>query len=113
MNNLFTKIDYYIDYGNHYSLKKALTTLGREFNLAVSKNNIGHAMATIDAVRKIYDKLGLTYRESEDFGETMSYSQKLMSQQMRKFIAYLIHRMKSEFGVSNHEQEIEQAINNI
>lgn len=108
--NLFTKIDLYIDYNNHYSLKKALTTLNREFSLAVSKNNIGHAKATIDTVRKVYDKLGLIYRESEDLGETMSYSQKIMSQQMRKFIAYLIYRMKSEFGVSNHEQEIEQAI---
>jgi len=108
--DLFTKIDIYIDYRNHYSIKKALTTIGREFDLAVSRNNIEHARKTIDVVRKICDKLGLTYRESEDFGETMSYSQKLMAQQMRKFIGYLTHRMKSEFGVSDYEQEIEQTI---
>lgn len=108
--NLFTKIDYYIDYGNHYSLKRALTTLGREFNLAVSKNNIEHAKVVIDAVRKIYDKLSLTYRESEDLGETMSYSQKLMAQQMRKFTAYLTQKLKTEFGVSDSKQEIEQII---
>jgi hypothetical protein len=108
--SLFAKLDYYIDYNNQYSLKKALTTLGREFNLAVSKKNIWHARETIKAVRQVYDKLSQTYRESEDYGETMSYSQKLIAQQMRKFIAYLTHRMKSEFGISDYEQEIEQAI---
>lgn len=108
--NLFKKIDYYIDYRNHYSIKRGLTTLGREFNLAVSRKNIGYAIEVINTVRKVHDKLGLMYRESEDYGETMSYSQKLMSQQMRKFVSYLIKRMKSEFGVSDYKQEIEQSI---
>lgn len=108
--DLFTKINCYIDYRNSYSIKRALTTLGREFNLAVSRNNIEHARATIYTVKQIQDRLSLMYRESEDLSETMSYSQKFMSQQMRKFVAYLIQRMKTEFGVLDHEQEIEQII---
>lgn len=74
--------------------------MGREFNLASSNKNIGHALAVIDTVLKIHDKLAITYREREDYDETMSYSQKLMSQKIKKFVAYLTHRMKSEFGVS-------------
>ena len=108
--SLFTKLDFYIDYGNHYSVKKALTTLGREFNMAAKYKNLDHARAVIYAIRQMQEKLSLMYRESEDLGETMSYSQKLISQQMRKFVAYLTHRMKSEFGVPNYEQEIEQSI---
>lgn len=82
--------------------------MGREFELALSRNSLDYAREVVRAVRRIQDKLAITYRESEDLGETMSYSQKLMSQQMKKFVAYLTHRMKSEFGVSDHEQEIEQ-----
>jgi len=110
MLDLFTKIDYYIDYGNHYSIRKALTTLNREFEIALSRKNQEHAKAAIDAVRKIYDKLSQTYRESEGLGETMSYSQKLMAQQMRKFMGYLTKKLKTDFNVGDYEQEIEQAI---
>ena len=110
MANLFTKIDYYIDYNNHYSIRKALTTLGREFDIASSRKDIEYAKAVIVAVRGVLDKLTLTYRETEGYAETMSYSQKLLAQQMRKFIAHLSHRLKGEFGVSDYETEIEQAI---
>lgn len=110
MNKLFDKINNYIDYNNHYSLKKALTTLEREFNIAISNKNLVHARVTIDAVRKIHDKLSSTYRESEDWGETMSYSQKFMAQKMRNFIAYLTQKLKAEFGILNYEQEIKQSI---
>ena len=110
MNRLFTKLDYYIDYNNIYSIKKALTTLGREFELSVTYKNIEHAKSVIHAVRKVNEKLGLIYRESEELDETMSYSQKLISQKMKKFVVYLTYRMKSEFGVSDYEQEIEQTI---
>jgi len=110
MIDLFTKIDRYIDYGNHYTIRKALTTLNREFEIAMSRKNNEHARAVISTVRKIYDKLSLTYRESEGLGETMSYSQKLMAQQMRKFIGYLTKQLKANFGAGDNEQEIEQTI---
>jgi len=110
MNKLFNKIDSYIDYNNQYSLRKALTTLNREFELAISSKNIDHAKLVIGAVRQVYDKLSLAYRESEGLGETMSYSQKLMAQQMRKFISYLASRLKSNFGMDDYEKEIEQTI---
>jgi hypothetical protein len=111
MIDLFTKIDKYIDYNNQYTIRKALTTLNREFEISMSRKNITHAQSVIDTIKKIYDKLSLTYRESEDLGETMSYSQKLMAQKIRRFIGYLIKRLKYDFGVGNYEQEIEQTIN--
>jgi len=110
MKDLFTKIDYYVDYGNHYSIRRALTTLGREFEIAMSRNNGEHARAAISAVRQMYDKLSLTYRESEDWGETMSYSQKLLAQRMRRFIAYLTNRLKQKSGIKDREQEIEEIL---
>lgn len=110
MQDLFSKIDYYIDYRNHYSVKKALTTLGREFDIAVSKNNVVQAKAAIDAVRKIHDKLGSMYKESEGLGETMSFSQKILSKQMRSFISHLTSRLRAEFGIRDNEKEIEQTI---
>lgn len=107
MNKLFIKLDNYLDYNNHYSLSRALTTIGREFEIAVSQNNIHHARAAIDAARKMYEKLSSTYRESEDYGETMSYSQKLIAQKMRRFIAMMIQRTKTEFGTNEPKIEPE------
>lgn len=110
MIDLFTKIDNYIDYNNQYTLRKALTTLNREFEISMSRQNVSHAQSVIDAVKKIYNKLSLTYRESEDLGETMSYSQKFMAQKIRRFIGYLIKRLKYDFGIGNYEQEITRTI---
>lgn len=106
MNKLFTKLDSYIDYNNHYSLNRALTTLSKEFDVAASTQNVVHARVVIDAVRKLYDKLSQMYRESEDYGETMSYAQRLMARKIRKFMSILIQKMRADFGVS-HETEIE------
>ncbi len=108
--DLFTKLEQYIDYNNSYSLKKALTTLNREFDLAISRNDSMQAKTVIDATKKLYDKLSRTYRESEDYSETMSYYQKLIAKQMRNFIAYMLQKLKIEFGVPDYEQEIEQTI---
>lgn len=108
--NMFDKLDYYIDYNNLYSIRKALTTLGREFNLASNSKNIEHAKVTVHTVLQVYNKLSQTYNENEYPMDTTSYSKKLLAQKMRKFIDYLTKRLKTEFGVSNYEQEIEQAI---
>lgn len=110
MNKLFNKLDSYIDYNNHYSIRKALTTLSREFDIAVSRKNYQYARTVIGTVRQLYDKLSLTYNESEGLGETMSYSQRLMAQQIRKFIGYLTKKLKTDFKVVDYEQEIEQTI---
>lgn len=110
MIDFFTKLDFYIDYRNSYSLRKAFSTLDREFHIAVSRNNQAHARAVIDAAKKVLDKLNRTYRESEDYGETMGYFQKKISQQARQFIAQLIRKLKTDFGVRDYEKEIEQTI---
>lgn len=109
--DLFTKLNRYIDYNNHYSITKVVNTLGYEFNSAVSSKNYEYAKNIILTLRKIHDRLSQTYRESEGLGETMSYSQKLMSQKIKKFISYLVYNIRSEVQVSNYEQEIGQAIN--
>ena len=103
----------YVDYNNSYSIRKALTTLSREFDLSVSKKDAAYAKHVIDTVRQLHDKLSQTYRESEDKGETMAYFQKDLAKRMREFIAYLIHRARSEFGMPKYEQEIEQTIKHI
>ena|SRR3990167_3697697 len=100
--NLFTKIDRYIDYNNHYSIRKGLETMRQEFNKAVKYKNPEYAREVIHTLKKIYDKLTNSYRQSEDYGE-MSFSQRMMSNKMREFIIYLTKRLKKDFGVVESE----------
>jgi len=100
-----------MDYNNHYSLRRALTTLEREFNLALNKQNMNYAKEVINAARLLYDKLERGFRESEDYGETMSYNQKVFAQKMRNFIAYLTKKVRLESGLSDkYQRDIEKII---
>lgn len=110
MNKLFSKLDRYIDYNNSYSINKALSTLHREFKLAISGKNVVYARVVLNATKMMHTKLHDTYRESEDLGETMSYSQRMMSRKIKQFMAYLVSELKAHFGISNRSEEIEQAI---
>lgn len=92
--NLFQKIDFYTDYNNSYSVRKALNTLGREFDLAAKNKNQRYAMEVINTVRKFYEKI-----------RVMSHLQ-LLIPKTQGFVAYLIHRLKSEFGVADIKTEI-------
>lgn len=107
---MFDKLDIYLDYNNHYSLNKALSTLQREFNIAISRNNQRHVREVIDTLNRMYDKLTSTYRESADYGETMSYSQKLIANKMRWLQSYFAKTLKTKLDIPSYEQEIEQAI---
>jgi len=107
--NLFTKIDSYIDYNNHYSIRKALETLRQEFEKASRFKNIGYASEVVYALKKVYDKLHKTYRQSEDLGETMSYSQRRMSAMMQELISIFTGRLRKEFGAV--PTELEELIN--
>lgn len=93
----------YMDYNNHYSINKALNTLQREFSLAISKQNDAHAKEVLNTLNKVYDKLSSTYKESEEAGETMSYSQKMMAKKMRALQSIFITRMKRELHVTTPE----------
>lgn len=92
--NLFNKIKLYIDYNNHYTITKTLRTLDIEFNKAIKLNNTLYAKNIINVVKKLYDEFSLFYRESEDYGETMSYAQKIMANKMRGYINYLSRKLK-------------------
>jgi hypothetical protein len=92
-------------------MKKALTTLNKEFEIAVSRKNHTYAKEVVNTTKKLYDDFSSAYRESSDYGETMSFIQKSFAIKMRSFISYLIKRMKTKFGGNEkYEQEIEQAI---
>lgn len=106
----FKKFEMYIDYKNHYSLKKAISSLSREFDMAVSKKNIHHARTVIYVARQLYDKLSLTYRESEELWETMSYSQRVIAKQLRSLMAYFAKKIQTEFSMGDLKHEIEQTI---
>lgn len=109
--DLFTKLDMYIDYNNSYSLNKALSTLQREFHLAVNSGNSTQAQVVIFATKKLYEKFTTMFSESEELKETMSYSQKTFAKTMRAFIAHLLKQVKSNFGEAlDYEKEIEQTI---
>lgn len=97
--NLFLKIDSYIDYNNHYSIKKGLETLRQEFEKAVKTKNPEYAREIVITLKKIYDKLYTIYRQSEDYGETMSFSQRMMSIKMQEFLHHLTKRLKKEFKI--------------
>ena len=86
---LFERLNRNIDYNNHYTLKKAVVIMETEFNIAVKKKNIMYGREISDAAKKIYQNLSSMYRESEDYGNTMSYMQKVWAKRLRGFIAYL------------------------
>ena len=98
---LFDRLDRNIDYNNSYSIRKTIIILEDEFNLAVKKNDVYYAREVLGVAKEIYDKLSSTYRESEDYGETMSYMQKLWAKRLRQFIGYLIKRLKDDFETKN------------
>ena len=95
---LFDRIDSKIDYNNHFTIRKAVGIMEAEFNLAVRRKDVMYAREILDTVKKIYQKLSSTYRESSDYGETMSYIQKVWAKRLRDFTAYLIKRLKNDFG---------------
>jgi len=101
--NMFNKLDMYMDYNNHYSINKALNTLQREFNLAISKQNGAHAKETLYTLNRVYEKLSGAFKESEDLSETMSFSQKIMAKKMRGLQSIFITRMKNELYVTTPE----------
>jgi len=84
--NLFVKIDRLIDYNNHYSLKKAMETLRQEFVLAIKYNDETYAREIIKVTNMVYDKLNPMYKQTEGYEETMSYSQKIVSNKIQQFI---------------------------
>jgi len=98
---LFDKLDRNIDYNNSYSIRRPIVILENEFKLAEKNNDEQYAREIIDTAKKIYEKLSETYRESEDYGETMSYMQKLWSKRLKEFIGYLSKKIKDNFGTQN------------
>lgn len=105
--NLFTKIDRLIDYNNHYSLRKGLETLRQEFEASVQHKDVAYAKEILDTVKRIYDKLHATYRQTEGYEETMSFAQRIMSAKMQKFIEYLTQKIRKEFGSAYFEGTID------
>ncbi|MFA5024658.1 MAG: hypothetical protein WC523_06955, partial [Patescibacteria group bacterium] len=53
---LYDKVRSYIDWGNHYTIQKALNTLGIEFDRALKTNNQEYAKSIVDVVKRIYDE---------------------------------------------------------
>jgi len=102
--DLFDRINMRIDYNNHYMIEKALKTLVLEFNRSVAKDNVVSAQNIIVVVKKMYDKLSQTYRESAGKGETMSYSQKIMAQKMRGLISGLSQQVHGYHEKENNQQ---------
>ena len=98
---LFDRLNRNIDYNNSYTIKRPVGILENEFNLAVKENNKYYAIEVLDTAKKIYEELSSSYRESADYGETMSYMQKVWAQRLRNFIGYLAKRIKDDFGVKN------------
>ena len=85
--NLFDKINLYTDYKDSYSVKKALTTLGREFGLAVVKKNVAYAQEVINTVHKLRERLSQTIN-----------TQGVNIKQVDRFVAYLTWKLKKDFG---------------
>ena len=97
--NLFTRVDRYLDYNNIYTMEKAIRTLLYEFNRAISRKDKPYTNEVINTLRQVYDKLSLIYRESEDYGETMSHNQRQLAKKMRQLIAHLHKKSKSTFSI--------------
>lgn len=103
--DLFSKIKLYADYNNTYSMNKVLTTLRREFDISLLRKNYNTAKEIVSVTNRLYEDFTKTYRESEDYGETMSYLQKRMANKMRDFIAYLYKQLKHNTRSNKNYQE--------
>jgi hypothetical protein len=99
--NLFDRLSRNVDYNNSYSIRRAISILENEFGLAIKNNDSNYAKEVLDTVKKINEDLSSTYRESGDYGETMSYTQKVWARRLRNFIGYLVKRLKDDFGIQN------------
>ncbi len=93
--NLFDKLNSNMDYNNSYNLRRAISILEDEFKRAIKNNDKNYAIEILNTTQKIHDALHLGFRDSEDYGNTMSYSQKVWSNRTRKFIGYLANRLKN------------------
>lgn len=110
--DLFRKIKLYVDYNNTYSINKTLNTLRSEFDIAVLRKNFGRAKEIVIATKQLYEDFSKTYRESEDYGETMSYLQKRTANNMRNIIAYLLQQLKQHCRANrSYENQIADIIN--
>lgn len=98
---MFDRLNLYLDYNNHYLMRKALNTLAKEFTLALKRQDRSHTQEVINTLRKLDDKFHLTYRESEDYGETMSYAQKRIAEQMRKLMSYFQKKFAAGYYNAN------------
>ena len=100
---LFEKLDRNIDYNNSYSIRRPIAILDGEFKLAEKNNDSNYAREILETAKKILDKLSGTYRESEDYGETMSYMQKVWANRLRQFIGYMAKRLNDNLGIKNDQ----------
>lgn len=99
-----------LDFNNTFSIKRVMTVVNNEFDAALNNKDYRKINETISYVRKVYDKLELTYRESEDYGSTMSFNQKVWAKKLRNFISYMTIKSKKTFGITDNDTEIANAI---
>jgi len=111
--NFFDKVKSHIDYNNHYTIQKALRTLDIEFDKALKTNNSVYAKSIVAVSRKLYEDFSNSFKETEDYSETMSYSQKVMANKMRYFISYLIKKIETKLKLTiKRDKEIKQILEN-
>ena len=79
----------YVDFGNHYTIQKALNVLRAEFDKALKTNNTAQAKLVQTIVQRLYDEFSTAYVEGHGAGETMSYVQKQMAGKMRAFVVWM------------------------
>ena len=91
--NLWSKISIYLDYNNIYSVKRVLSLLEHEFNLAVSGKNRKYAHEVINMCNKIHDGLCDNFKDREN----LDFLQRSIIDKTLYFTQYLVSRLKIEF----------------
>jgi hypothetical protein len=89
--NLFTKIDSYIDYNNHYSIRKGLETMRQEFNKTVKYKKTDYAREVLFTIKLVYDKLNTMH------GDNVNWA--LIIKRVSDFMSHVSMRLKNDFNV--------------
>lgn len=98
---LLDKIKNQLDFTNYYSIKRTVGILESEFAISVKNGNAQHAREIFKITKDIYDDLTSSYRESEDYGSTMSFIQKVWAKRLRSFLAFMQKKITDDLGIGS------------
>lgn len=105
---LYDKMKFWLDFNNSYTMRKAMSILESEQNLALSRKDFVYARDVFDTAQELLKDFKDSFRDSEDYGSTISYSQRHWIKQMQALLNIMITRMQDTFNLPSVQDMINE-----